>query len=51
MTLNPQGLEELAERILRLKEDFRQNFTVDVLDFKWHVGKAIHEFRKGEGKT
>ena len=42
-------LEELADRILALKEDFRQNFTVDLLDFKWHVGKIIHDYRGGKG--
>jgi hypothetical protein len=43
------GLQDLADKILALKEDFRQNFTVDLLDFKWHVGKMLHEYRGGKG--
>lgn len=44
------GLQDLADKILALKEDFRQSFTVDLLDFKWHVGKMLHEYRGGKGK-
>lgn len=41
-------IDLLAERILELKEQFRQSFTKELLLFKWQVGKEIFVQRVGQ---
>jgi len=38
-------LEQLAERILKLKAEWKDRFARDMLEFKWTVGREISAYR------